>query len=242
MTNKQIIIDGCEFQSDCIEYKDISYLKIMPICAIHELSIACHDKVNKCKYYKLYKQLKRKEQSEAKLAKQIQTICDFINNRPEIFKGIYGSVDKIITEYAERKEQECEELKKELMKKDELNTFFNTPIEGWSNDPCEIRPHKAENDKYSLFIEKLCDYAGLECDDEEQAMRTLSDLASQINKAVWIIDRYKQTLTEIKEILEIHKDNKCAICPKFDECFEHPSCDNIILQKISQCEVENEHS
>ena len=62
MTNKQIIIDGCEFQSDCIEYKDISYLKIMPICAIHELSIACHDKVNKCKYYKLYKQLKAKEQ------------------------------------------------------------------------------------------------------------------------------------------------------------------------------------
>ena len=53
---------GCEFQSDCIEYKDISYLKIMPICAIHELSIACHDKVNKCKYYKLYKQLKRLEQ------------------------------------------------------------------------------------------------------------------------------------------------------------------------------------
>ena len=62
MTDKQIIIDGCEFQSYCIEYKDISYLKIMPICAIHELSIACHDKVNKCKYYKLYKQLKAKEQ------------------------------------------------------------------------------------------------------------------------------------------------------------------------------------
>ena len=62
MTDKQIIIDGCEFQSDCIEYKDISYLKIMPICAIHELSIACRDKVNKCKYYTLYKQLKQKEQ------------------------------------------------------------------------------------------------------------------------------------------------------------------------------------
>lgn len=46
----------------------------------------------------------------------------------------------------------------------------------------------------------------------------------------------KETLIEIKEILEIHKDNKCAICPKFDECFEHPSCDNIILQKISECD------
>ena len=71
MTDKQIIIDGCEFQSDCIEYKDISYLKIMPICAIHELSIACHDKVNKCKYYKLYKQLQAKEQECEELKEAI---------------------------------------------------------------------------------------------------------------------------------------------------------------------------
>lgn len=74
MTDKQII-DGCEFQSDCIEYKDISYLKIMPICAIHELSIACHDKVNKCKYYKLYKQLKVKEQDCEKLKKTLRVIA-----------------------------------------------------------------------------------------------------------------------------------------------------------------------
>ena len=39
-------------------------------------------------------------------------------------------------------------------------------------------------------------------------------------------------LEKIKEIVEIHKDEKCAICPKFDECFEHPSCDNVILQII----------
>lgn len=52
-------------------------------------------------------------------------------------------------------------------------------------------------------------------------------------------EKLKQTLAEIKEILEIHKDNKCAICPKFDECFEHPSCDNIILQKISKIENES---
>ena len=37
-----------------------------------------------------------------------------------------------------RKTQECEELKKQLMQKDEINTFFNTPIEGWSSDPCGI--------------------------------------------------------------------------------------------------------
>ena len=74
MTDKQIIIDGCEFQRDCIEYKDISYLKIMPICAIHELSIACHDKVNKCKYYKLYKDCKAKEQECEKLKEAIDSL------------------------------------------------------------------------------------------------------------------------------------------------------------------------
>ena len=73
MTNKHII-EGCEFQSYCIEYKDISYLKIMPICAIHELSIACHDKENKCKYYKLYKQLKRKEEEHKELRRSILKI------------------------------------------------------------------------------------------------------------------------------------------------------------------------
>ena len=35
-------------------------------------------------------------------------------------------------------EQECEELKKQLIQKDEVNTFFNTQIEGWDNDPCKI--------------------------------------------------------------------------------------------------------
>lgn len=60
-------------------------------------------------------------------------------------------------EVLKRKEQEYKELRKELMKKDELitfymkkdeiNTFFNTPIDGWSNDHCEICPHKAENEK-----------------------------------------------------------------------------------------------
>lgn len=44
----------------------------------------------------------------------------------------------------QRKEQECERLKIQLMHKDEVNMFFNTPVEGWSNDPCEICPYKQE--------------------------------------------------------------------------------------------------
>lgn len=113
MTDKQIIIDGCEFQSDCIEYKDISYLKIMPICAIHELSIALHDKVNKCKYYKLYKQLKRKEQEYEKLKQtllEIKEIAEPFCNACQEFEleksrgCIYCNYGKIL-----QKISECEQ-------------------------------------------------------------------------------------------------------------------------------------
>ena len=90
MTDKQIIIDDQKK-------------------TIHRLQDECTEKTNAI--IALGEQLQRKQQSEEKLVKQIQTICDFINNRPETFKGINGSVDKIITDYAERKEQECERLK-----------------------------------------------------------------------------------------------------------------------------------
>lgn len=93
-----------------------------------------------------------------------------------------------------------------------------------------INQLKAENEKYSLFIEKLCDYAGLECDSEEQAMRTLSDLASQMNKAIWIVDRYKQTLTEIKKIA--HKINDECELEGFGSCALKYK--EQILQKISE--------
>src|SRR5699024_7872086 len=49
-------------------------------------------------------------------------------------------------------EQECEKLKKQLMQKSEVDMFFNTPIEGWSNDPCGICPHKAENEELKKEI------------------------------------------------------------------------------------------
>lgn len=91
MTDKQIIIDDQKK-------------------TIHRLQDECTEKTNVI--IALGEQLQRKQQSEEKLVKQIQTICDFINNRPETFKGINGSVDKIITDYAKAKEQECEELKK----------------------------------------------------------------------------------------------------------------------------------
>lgn len=148
------------------------------------------------------------------------------------------------------KEQECEELKKnvEHWKMDHKEAKAKGE---WTYDLVKKRLEqqldklKAENEKYSFFIEKLCDYIGLECDSEEQAMRTLSDFARQMNKARLVIDRYKQTLTEIKEIAE----NSCCLQPTSD-CEEHENCKECsrtsddetvkqILQKISEV-TENE--
>ena len=158
-----------------------------------------------------------------------------------------------------RKEQECEELKKGYSELTDIVspymddfTGYNEELGGFDIVLCvkELMGQlKVENDKYSFFVDKLCEYAGLECDDEEQAMRTLSDLASQINKAVWIIDRYKQTLTEIKEIAEkIDDSDGCAYgdydCNNCSSLEQETVCTykvkKLILQKISECEGNND--
>ena len=73
-----------------------------------------------------------------------------------------------------RKTQECEELKKQLMQKDEINTFFNTQIEGWSSDPCGVCEYKGEYTRYRKALEEI----------KEIAVSTLghSDWAGQRNR------------------------------------------------------------
>ena len=112
MTDKQIIIDGVDV-SGCIFTLERDGKIKCECCHATGFGVICD-----CESWKTcdYKNYKRKEQSEEKIIKQLQTICDFINNRPETFKGIYGSVDKIITDYAKAKAQEREELKEELRK------------------------------------------------------------------------------------------------------------------------------
>ena len=186
-----------------------------------------------------------------------QITIDYINRCENYSKevGCYNTFDSnCIKEHCftyrllqllKAKEQECEELKKQHQGDKGLITST-----GKMNYQLiqEFDKLKTENDKYSFFIEKLCDYTGLECDDEEQAMRTLSDFARQMNKARWIIDRYKQTLTEIKEIAE----NSCCLQPTSD-CEEYKKCNECsrtsddetvkqIIQKISECEVGNEYN
>ena len=124
MNDKQIIIDGCEFQSDCIEYKDISYLKIMPICAIHELSIACHDKVNKCKYYKLYKQLKAKEQECEELRNKLNSNIERMNEQNEKLHN----ENKELKAQLEQQKKENEEFKEKLSQAKDITEPLNSEL------------------------------------------------------------------------------------------------------------------
>lgn len=101
MSKIEKIINGCEFQNGCIEYKDISYLKNMPICAIHELSIACHDKVNKCKYYQVYKQLKYLKQENDKYRQALMEIRQISNNHRLTVNKRNEQITKIIDELLE---------------------------------------------------------------------------------------------------------------------------------------------
>lgn len=54
----------------------------MPICAIYEFSIACH-KVNKCKYYTLYRQLK----DRLKYKQALDEIEKYLDAQQKYFDG-----------------------------------------------------------------------------------------------------------------------------------------------------------
>lgn len=109
-----------------------------------------------------FKQLKRKEQEYEELRQYHNKCCKEFENEKQALLEKYNQVsinfyngDYCNTEHCsllKTKEQECEKLKKQLMQKSEVDMFFNTPIEGWSNDPCGICPHKAENEELKKEI------------------------------------------------------------------------------------------
>ena len=142
-----------------------------------------------------------------------------------------------------RKEQECEELKKELMKKDEVNTFFNTPIDGWSSNPCEICPYKAENEQLKeelSVIQHNCNREGCKYYDDNtfkvfyecKAQKALQLSANSVTTKY--CDLLK-TLAEIKEIAENVQSFVGRIDIE-DDVFEQMEQ---ILQKISEVADEN---
>lgn len=118
-----------------------------------------------------------------------------------------------------RKTQECEELKIKLIQKDEVNMFFNTPIEGWDNDPCGICPHKAENEELKKEI--------INKNEKIKELRfSVSDLTNRLcylnaEKSFRIVD-LEQTLDGIEKELkeDIYCENQECGCDDFEECLK----------------------
>ena len=76
------------------------------------------------------------------------------------------------------KEQECEELKKQLIQKDEVNTFFNTL--DWNSAPCEICPKK-------------------NCLDEIEGIVNFISNITNCDKAYYCKDKLDEILQKISE-------------------------------------------
>ena len=162
MTDKQIMINGVDV-SGCINLNKRD-------------KVSCFDILyDKCKEVPncYYKQLARKTQE-----------CEQIKEKYEALKLENQEGYEIVDEL----KQKCEELKKQLMQKSEVDMFFNTPIEGWSNDPCGICPHKAENEELK--------------EENQQLRNNLSDsLMFRFTSQDKQINRYRKALKEIEEYI-----------------------------------------
>jgi hypothetical protein len=139
-----------------------------------------------------------------------------------------------------RKEQECEELKKEIAFGNNGTLSDKIRAEVFKELNNENKKLKAENDTYKKMLE------------DEDVQLALTEIRSG-ERHLWYnkADKLSKTLTEIKEIAEIckcHNADGCYECKYFDDCEvedeEIPTRDvcKLILQKISECEGNDENN
>ena len=145
-----------------------------------------------------------------------------------------------------RIEQECEELKKQLERKEEnyqkllnksnkyIHNLVDENVQDISNLARQLEQLKAENETYKKMLE------------DEDVRLALNEIRTGERK-LWFnkAERLKQALAEIKEIAEI--EIECKTYEIENDCFNETRCKALnehidfikqILQKIS--EVENE--
>lgn len=174
-----------------------------------------------------------------KLKQELYFARNEVHSKTEYIREQRDIIDKLKQEYEQLQEkyealklenqegyeivaelkQECEELKKQLMQKSEVDMFFNTPIEGWSNDPCGICPHKAENEELKKEI--------INKNEKIKELRfSVSDLTNRLcylnaEKSFRIVD-LEQTLDGIEKELkeDIYCENQECGCDDFEECLK----------------------
>ena len=214
MTDKQIIIDGVDV-SGCSNLYDIEDC----ICIDNGIEEHCKDK--NC----YYKQLKRKEQE----CEELRGDLYFTNEQLKDFKSHY---DKVV--------EECENLREKYLGLKEqkgsyivqLNTVneqldqLKAENEQLKKQACGLRP------ELKHIIDKTC------CKYNINAKYYHEKIVEIINN----LDKYKQTLTEIKEICnnndELKGNFNLIDCDKYK--YGKHNLANKILQKISECEGNDE--
>ena len=161
----------------------------------------CYKCDTNCQYAAFYlkEQLARKTQE-----------CEKIKEKYEALKLENQEGYEIVAEL----KQECEELKKQLMQKDEVNTFLNTPIEGWSNNPCDICESKNNYERLNQECEELKELLKLRTNDR------VNKLERAIIRRNIKIDRYRKALDEIEKELkeDVYCESQECGCDDFEEC------------------------
>ena len=124
------------------------------------------------------------------------------------YKDIAELAKKSIRLTAEnrRLEEEIEKLKSQLMQKSECDTWFNTPIVGWDNDPCKIceckQNYQAKEQECEELKIQVCrcseGWGKAECEKnlyqqiEQEKQEENFNLEMQVSK-------YEQALDEIEK-------------------------------------------
>ena len=185
MTDKQII-NSCEFQSRCIQYKDMYSNKHIK-CPIVDFAIACRGE-NKCKYKTVYEQLQRKEQECEELKKIINETKSSSLDLKSFLVG-----EAIQNEY----EQQLEQLKVENEKLKEENFTFEQLIKEYEKYGAieeivqQLNQLKAKNEELKAEIKYM-----------EEYIQTVENARNEFEKESKFLKgenkRLKQTLAEIK--------------------------------------------
>ena len=141
-----------------------------------------------------------------------------------------------------RKEQECEELKSDLTDLSKIIDCKNGTILTFKEQLDQL---KAENENLTTINARLL--GRLEVDEKDTSLvfnldKELRQKEKEFYTAIQKVVKLKQTLAEIKEIAKQEIDSKEFMIV---QCMLNGNVDNKnkvlkqILQKISECEVEN---
>lgn len=177
-------------------------------------------------YNELVDKYNNKEQECEKIKQNAQDTYDLWQALIESFNILQGEKIKL--------EQECEKLKSELS--ETIGTIDNVrKAKEYYQQECEefkkeLHKNFEEKDKLHLIIDRLLEASGY--DTNTASAEDFEDVYENMCYKQQQLDQYKQALAEIEEIAD--KDFRHTAWEEYAKQLKQ------ILQKISECEVNNE--